>query len=298
MITAGLGSWGGPAGARRPRHPAPRGRLVGGRRSRVARRRLGRGRRRQDGRWSGRRWRRPAVPGGTASRCRRRARSAPSATSPRRCWARPESQDLDVAGMRERLLPRLRSDGDVPPLVVEDAHWIDAASADVLRFLGRRIGCHPRARRRHGPHRDDLQPPAAPGARRPRGGTGARPPRRAGAVGGRCRATRRRHADRSCRGLPADAWQRLPRSQLPLDPHTRVGRTVRDAVAARLAPLEGVTRELLELLSVIPGRSDVDLLGADLSRLDEAVVAGVRARRCRTPSSSGTSSSGWRWSAN
>ena len=37
----------------------------------------------------------------------------------------------------ERLLGGWRTPG--PPLVVEDAHWIDSASADVLRFLGRRI---------------------------------------------------------------------------------------------------------------------------------------------------------------
>jgi DNA-binding CsgD family transcriptional regulator/tetratricopeptide (TPR) repeat protein len=186
-----------------------------------------------------------------------------------------QPQDLDVAGMRERLLERLRSDGDVPPLVIEDAHWIDAASADVLRFLGRRIG----ATRGLVVVTARTEMTASHPLRRVLGDLAAEPavvrldvpPLSAAAVA------------RLVEGTPIDPAEafRLTRgnaflvSQLPLDPHTRVGRTVRDAVAARLAPLEPVARELLELLSVIPGRSDVRLLGADLPRLDEAVVGGV-----------------------
>jgi predicted ATPase len=48
----------------------------------------------------------------------------------------PEDADPVAAG--EQMLGALRAGGTA--LVIEDAHWIDAASADVLRFLGRRIG--------------------------------------------------------------------------------------------------------------------------------------------------------------
>ena len=144
--------------------------------------------------------------------------------------------------MRERLLARLRSDrGDVPPLVVEDAHWIDAASADVLRFLGRRVAAHPRARRRDGTRRRCCRPTPCAGCSatsppNPRCGRLDVPALSADAVARLVEGT----------GIDATEAFRLTRgnaflvSQLPLDPQTRVGRTVRDAVAARLAPLEAV----------------------------------------------------------
>ena len=187
-----------------------------------------------------------------------------------------DTQDMDVAGMRERLLARLRSDrGDVPPLVVEDAHWIDAASADVLRFLGRRVagtrGLVVVTARAEMLPTHPLRRVLGDLAAEPAVGRLDVPALSADAVARLVEGT----------GIDATEAFRLTRgnaflvSQLPLDPQTRVGRTVRDAVAARLAPLEAWTRGLVELLSVIPGRTDAAVLGADLPLVDDAVVAGV-----------------------
>lgn len=190
-------------------------------------------------------------------------------------WGGDATGDMDVAGLRERLLARLRSAGDVVPLVVEDAHWMDAASADVLRFLGRRIA----GTRGLVVVTARTEMTATHPLRRVLGDLAAEPALTrldvpalsAGAVARLLEGT----------GIDAAEAFRLTRgnaflvSQLPLDPGTRVGRTVRDAVAARLAPLGPGTRELVELLAVMPGRTQLALLGADLVRLDDAVVAGV-----------------------
>jgi hypothetical protein len=48
----------------------------------------------------------------------------------------PGEPELGVPELLDRLL-----DARIP-LVVEDAHWIDEASADVLRFLGRRVAAN------------------------------------------------------------------------------------------------------------------------------------------------------------
>ena len=209
-----------------------------------------------------------------------------------------DTQDMDVAGMRERLLARLRSDrGDVPPLVVEDAHWIDAASADVLRFLGRRVagtrGLVVVTARAEMLPTHPLRRVLGDLAAEPAVGRLDVPALSADAVARLVEGT----------GIDATEAFRLTRgnaflvSQLPLDPQTRVGRTVRDAVAARLAPLEAWTRGLVELLSVIPGRTDAAVLGADLPagrRRRGRRGAGRRGPRGRVPARPRAAA---RWSA-
>ena len=54
----------------------------------------------------------------------------------RELW-RADPSKCNAAVMRDELADWLGR--DPVPLVIEDAHWIDDASADVLRFLGRRI---------------------------------------------------------------------------------------------------------------------------------------------------------------
>lgn len=51
-------------------------------------------------------------------------------------WPSPPSRS-NALSVADRLLEHMRRPG--PAVVVEDAHWIDSASGEVIRFLGRRI---------------------------------------------------------------------------------------------------------------------------------------------------------------
>ena len=174
----------------------------------------------------------------------------------------PGEPELGVPELRERLL-------DTPaPLVVEDAHWVDEASADVLRFLGRRVAAS------GGlvvvTARDELA--ADHPLRRVLGDLGAGvtrlevPPLSPAAV-----ASLVTGVD------PAEAYRLTGGnaflvSQLAGD---RVAASVRDSVAARVARLGPAVRAAVELLSVVPGRAPVTLLGSERPALDEAVLAGL-----------------------
>ena len=174
----------------------------------------------------------------------------------------PGEPELGVPELRERLL-------DTPaPLVVEDAHWVDEASADVLRFLGRRVAAS------GGlvvvTARDELA--ADHPLRRVLGDLGAAvtrlevPPLSPAAV-----ASLVTGVD------PAEAYRLTGGnaflvSQLAGD---RVAASVRDSVAARMARLGPAVRAAVELLSVVPGRAPVTLLGSERPALDEAVLAGL-----------------------
>ncbi len=174
----------------------------------------------------------------------------------------PGEPELGVPELRERLL-------DTPaPLVVEDAHWVDEASADVLRFLGRRVAAS------GGlvvvTARDELA--ADHPLRRVLGDLGAAvtrlavPPLSPAAV-----ASLVTGVD------PAEAYRLTGGnaflvSQLAGD---RVAASVRDSVAARVVRLGPAVRAAVELLSVVPGRAPVTLLGSERPALDEAVLAGL-----------------------
>ena len=174
----------------------------------------------------------------------------------------PGEPELDVPELRERLLDTRA------PLVVEDAHWVDEASADVLRFLGRRVAAT------GGlvvvTARDELA--ADHPLRRVLGDLGAAvtrlevPPLSPAAV-----ASLVTGVD------PAEAYRLTGGnaflvSQLAGD---RVAASVRDSVAARVARLGPAVRAAVELLSVVPGRAPVTLLGSERPALDEAVLAGL-----------------------
>ena len=106
---------------------------------------------------------------GAATRLAHRGPSARSGTSP----ARPaitslvRGDEVSLAQLCEEVYEALHAEPTV--LVVEDIHWIDAASVDVLRFLARRVddnafgapGDLPRPR-------DRPLPPGPPVARGPR----------------------------------------------------------------------------------------------------------------------------------
>ena len=175
----------------------------------------------------------------------------------------PGEPELGVPELRERLLDTRT------PLVVEDAHWVDEASADVLRFLGRRVAAN------DGlvvvTARDELA--ADHPLRRVLGELGAAvtrlevPPLSPAAVAALVTGVD-----------PAEAYRLTGGnaflvSQLAGD--RGVAASVRDSVAARVARLGPAVRAAVELLSVVPGRVPVTLLGPDRPALDEAVLAGL-----------------------
>jgi DNA-binding CsgD family transcriptional regulator/tetratricopeptide (TPR) repeat protein len=187
----------------------------------------------------------------------------------RRIW--PDGGPPGVVDLREQLLERLR--GEPLALVVEDAHWVDAASAEVLRFVGRRIAGtaglvvvtfrdelgadHPLRpvlgdlATADGFHRLDV--PALTGS----------------AVAGLVAGT----------GVDAAEAHRLTGGNAFLvDQLVRGGgvtASVRDAVAARVARLAPAARDLVELLSVVRSRAPAALVGGSWDRVDEAVTAGL-----------------------
>jgi DNA-binding CsgD family transcriptional regulator/tetratricopeptide (TPR) repeat protein len=164
-------------------------------------------------------------------------------------------------------------------LVIEDLHWADQATLDLLLFVGRRIGSRPVAL--FVTYRDDES---------------ATDPLFHATVG----------------ALPADVVSRI--ALTPLSPNgvaslaARAGRsaaglyettggnpffvtemlagdgrgvtpTIRDAVLARTRLLTPAAREALDLVAVMPRAAEADLLerqlGVDLSVVREAVLAGL-----------------------
>ena len=179
----------------------------------------------------------------------------------------------DVAAFREELLDWLHETST--PLIIEDAHWIDDASADVLRFLGRRIGAT------LGlivvTFRDELTPDhplrqvlgeliSSNGISR------VEVPALSGEAVAELVADRPIDADEAYRLTNGNAFLV---SQLLAAPGDPFGVPVQDAVAARLARLPQAGQEIVEFLSVIPGRVDAALLGDDWRNLDDAVTLGL-----------------------
>ena len=170
------------------------------------------------------------------------------------------------------LLDRLRAEpGTV--LVLEDVHWADEGTLDVLRMLGRRIEGVPALA--VATFRDDAPAPlrvvlgelaTVAGVERIK-----LPPLSAEAV----RTLAEPHgvdaADlhRSTGGNPFYVTEVLsaPTGAIPA--------TVRDAVLARAARLSEPARELLERLAMIPGAADPALIDAADEPLDECVLSGM-----------------------
>ena len=162
-------------------------------------------------------------------------------------------------------------------MIVEDAHWADDATLDVLRYLAWRIPALPSVLvltyrddelGDHHPLRRVLGALAGPDVRRL-----VLRPLSAGAVeelsgGG---------ADAGA-VLAATAGNPFFVTEVLANPGIEVPATVRDAVLARLAGLGEETQQALELLSTVPGRVErwlVERLLADPAALDEAERRGV-----------------------
>jgi DNA-binding CsgD family transcriptional regulator len=178
-----------------------------------------------------------------------------------------------------QLLERLSPPHPVSLVVLEDIHWADEATLDLVRFLGRRI-----QRTRClliATHRDDELPATHP----LRGVLGeligqhaARlriPPLSLGAVEQLVRGTRH-DAQQIYQVTEGNAF--FVRELLSAQPGT-VPETVRDAVLARLMPCSPAARALTELVALLPGKTPSwltrTLLGDVGAAADEAVSRGL-----------------------
>ncbi len=177
-------------------------------------------------------------------------------------------------------LVRELSGGRLAILVVEDAHWADEATLDVLRLLSRRLSGLPalvavsyrddELERTH-PLRTVLGELATtPGVVRI-----AVAPLSASAVG------------RLAAGHPIDADELYRRTsgnpffvgEVLAAPGAEIPNSVRDAVSARVAQLEPQARNLLDAVAVVPPRNELWLLeaiaGQDMIALDECLASGM-----------------------
>ena len=148
-------------------------------------------------------------------------------------------------------------------VLLEDVHWADEATLDVLRVLGRRVDATPSLV--VATYRDDevgRRPSAAPPARRARVGAGGRARLGAAALArGRARARVRHGADGDAihaltRGNPFFVTELLAAGAATLPA------TVRDAVLARAARLSPGARRLLDGVALVPARAELWLLDA------------------------------------
>ncbi len=187
----------------------------------------------------------------------------------------------DRAALFVRLLEELAHGPGPALLVVEDVHWADAATLDLLKFLGRRLQRQPvlmlltarddpAARATVAPVLADLPsrcvtrialPPLSLEAVRRLAGEGA--------SGDEVRALHEVSG-----GVPFFVVEVLRDGGT----HATVPTSVRDAVLARADALPRAQRELLEQASVFPRRLPVSVLQrlpVDLEGLDGCVAAGL-----------------------
>lgn len=182
----------------------------------------------------------------------------------------------------EAVLDDLRHAAAPILMIVEDAHWADDATLDLLKFLGRRIerahavlaisyrddevgASHP-LRRVLGElplsHRSLIEVP-----RLTREGVGALALRYGGRTEGVYEATR---------GNAFFATEVLRDTSVP---RAAVPRTVQDVVLARFARLAAPVRSLLQLVAIVPGRTErwlVDaLLAPSVADLEAALSSGL-----------------------
>lgn len=178
--------------------------------------------------------------------------------------------DSDVP--REQLFPAaLAAAGCTPTLlVVEDVHWADHATLDLLKFLARRVGRAPLLLALS--YRDDEIGPDHPLLT---------------VVGEAGLAVRRVPLN----ALSRDTVEQLANGRAGVFELTggnpfyvnevlagdadAVPPVVRDAVLARAVKLSAEAREVVEMASVVPGRAELDLLAASDQATEEAARCGI-----------------------
>ena len=193
-------------------------------------------------------------------------------------WPTRAGDRTDTTVLPDRLL-RWMSGGPTVT-VIEDAHWIDSASADILRFLGRRIS--------------DLPAAVIVTARDGEAGTGALWEALGDLAGGsvdRVRvpalseATVRAMIDRAVADtgaarvdlaevMRATGGIALLVTEMLAVAAGRPG-TLQSAIAARMARLPDSGRAVVELASVIPGRSSAELYAGSFPDVDHGVRHGL-----------------------
>ena len=174
-------------------------------------------------------------------------------------------------------LDHLRQAGGVA--VLEDVHWADEATLDLLRFVGRRI------EQARGlliaTFRDDEVGPTHPVrlalGHIPRSATLSLPLPPLSPEGMAALAAR---AARSADGLEITNGNPFFITEILADPQCkRVPVTVRDAVMARVARCSLAARRVLDAVSVVPARLErwllAEVVGRDIDAVDECIAAGV-----------------------
>lgn len=162
-----------------------------------------------------------------------------------------------------------------PVVVLEDLHWADEATLDMVAFLGRRLAlCRALLLLTYreeevGPdHRLRTVLAGLP--------TGlirrvSLPPLTPGAV-----AELARRAGRTAPGVhQVTGGNPLLVTEVLAAPTEGVPPTVRDLILSRLATLTPSAREVAHLISVVPSRAGLELLGDRLTEVDECLARGV-----------------------
>jgi len=186
--------------------------------------------------------------------------------------ARAEPRDVALALLHELSQPRV--------VLLEDLHWADQATLDAIRVLGRRIDST--SALVLGTYRDDEVEGEHP-LRVVLGELASAP-----AVS---RLSVPRLSLEAVRGLAApsgsdgDAIHRLTQgnafyvTEILAAGGGALPETVRDAVLARVAGLDPAARRLLEVVAVVPSRTELWLLesvtGAEFEHLDDCLTAGI-----------------------
>lgn len=174
------------------------------------------------------------------------------------------------------LLDLLRERARPTVLVIEDAHWADGATLDLLRYLGRRIDAT--GSLLVVSYRDDALGEAHPlqgllGAL-PADCTTRLPLRPLSRAGVEAWARRAGHD-------PGEAWRLSGGNPFYLSELLRGGGRLpaeaQQAVVARAAALPAQARELLDLVSIAPDHLGLDLLARLLPGADAALRTGVDA---------------------
>ncbi|MGK5684855.1 ATP-binding protein [Actinoplanes sp. URMC 104] len=166
-----------------------------------------------------------------------------------------------------------------PVVVLEDLHWADEATLDMVAFLGRRLALC-RALLLLTYREDEIGPDhrlrtvlagLPPGLVRRIG----LPPLSPAAVAELARRAGRAAPD--VHGVTGG--NPLLVTEVLAAPAEGVPPTVRDLVLSRLATLTPPARDVAHLVSVVPSRAGLDLLGGRLAEVDECLARGVLTAR-------------------